>query len=554
MKHWAAGPPLIVRCWPGMARARSPWVITNRSLGSRDRVTGHVAVKTVPGKRVVTWDRTPLGLETALSARPRAALAVEGIGKTLELPNLEVRRCTGRLNATQPEVQPSALLTYVDWLPLAREASPAGNTRRYSRGLKAPINPAVLLRLRGCSEARIVGEPHKSKVLLGCALVMRRSIAAFPARPCRLPRTPRPALRPIFRSPPTPGSPATESRPASSWTSTGRSISRLHAGRSLSRGRRHAAGQLPACPPAPASAGRGLIKAFRYGLVMQGGSRIVFDLTGPAKIEKAFVLDAANGQPARLVLDLAAVDRDRLRAVARRGKPRRAAGRRSPTQLPRRHPTTRGHHAKAAAPPDPRPLVVIDPGHGGIDNGTQAERRDREGHRARFRAGAARRSRRAGKYRVVMTRTDDTFIPLGERVRMARSQQAALFVSIHADALPRGEGDAQGATIYTLSETASDAEAARLAEAENKADVIAGVDLTAEPDDVADILIDLAQRETKTFSNHFARLLVGEMKTYRAAAQASAEVGGLPGAEGAGRALGADRTRLRVEQGRPRSS
>jgi N-acetylmuramoyl-L-alanine amidase len=111
-----------------------------------------------------------------------------------------------------------------------------------------------------------------------------------------------------------------------------------------------------------------------------------------------------------------------------------------------------------------------------------------------------------------MTRTDDTFIPLNDRVRIARNQSAALFVSIHADALPRHEGDAQGATIYTLSDRASDAEAERLAEAENKADAIGGVNLTEEPTDVADILIDLAQRETRTFSNRFARLLMGEMK------------------------------------------
>jgi N-acetylmuramoyl-L-alanine amidase len=112
-----------------------------------------------------------------------------------------------------------------------------------------------------------------------------------------------------------------------------------------------------------------------------------------------------------------------------------------------------------------------------------------------------------------MTRSDDTFIPLAERVRFARSRSAALFISIHADALPRNEGQAEGATVYTLSENASDAEAARLAEAENKADVIAGVDLTSEPDDVANILVDLAQRETKTFSVQFARTAVGELKT-----------------------------------------
>jgi len=113
---------------------------------------------------------------------------------------------------------------------------------------------------------------------------------------------------------------------------------------------------------------------------------------------------------------------------------------------------------------------------------------------------------------VAMTRSDDTFIPLGGRVQFARQRHAALFISIHADYLPRNEGQADGASIYTLSERASDATAARLAEAENKADVIAGVDLTAEPDDVANILVDLAQRETKSFSVQFARTAMGELK------------------------------------------
>jgi N-acetylmuramoyl-L-alanine amidase len=122
------------------------------------------------------------------------------------------------------------------------------------------------------------------------------------------------------------------------------------------------------------------------------------------------------------------------------------------------------------------------------------------------------RLEKAGKYRVVMTRTDDTFIPLDERVKVARKETAALFISIHADALPKREGDAQGASVYTLSEKASDAEAERLAEAENKADAIGGVTLSEEPM-VADILIDLAQRETRTFSNRFAKTLIGEMKT-----------------------------------------
>jgi N-acetylmuramoyl-L-alanine amidase len=243
-------------------------------------------------------------------------------------------------------------------------------------------------------------------------------------------------------------------------------------------------------PAGIGAAGRGLVKAFRYGLVLPGGSRIVLDLTGPARIAKSYVLDAANDQPPRLVLELEEADRASFdQALAAENQP------------------------DPAAAADPRPVVVIDPGHGGIDNGTQAAGESEKTLVLGFGLALRDRLEKAGKYRIVMTRTDDTFVPLSERVRIARTQSAALFVSIHADALPRGEGDAQGATIYTLSDRASDAEAERLAEVENKADAIGGVNLTEEPTDVADILIDLAQRETRTFSNRFARLLMGQMKT-----------------------------------------
>lgn len=265
------------------------------------------------------------------------------------------------------------------------------------------------------------------------------------------------------------------------------------------------------------AAGRGLIKAFRYGLVMPGGSRIVFDLTGPAKIAKSYVLDAANDQPPRLVIEFEEVDRTTFVQLL------------APENRPELRPAIADANAAvaAAAPPvtprpapvnesrnDPRPLIVIDPGHGGLDNGTQAGGGDIMEKNLVLAFGLALRDRieKSGKYRVVMTRSDDTFIPLDDRSKVARTQGAALFVSIHADALPRHEGDAQGATIYTLSDKASDAQAERLAEAENKSDAIGGVNLTAEPTEVVDILIDLAQRETRTFSNRFARLLMGEMK------------------------------------------
>lgn len=256
-------------------------------------------------------------------------------------------------------------------------------------------------------------------------------------------------------------------------------------------------------PPRAGESGRGLIKAFRYGLVMPGGSRIVLDLAGPVRVEKAFVLDRSEGQPARLVLDLAAVDRATfLRASA------------IDNRLPRATETSRRVERDPVSTGDPRPIIVLDPGHGGIDTGTRASNGVHEKNLVlEFALMLRDKLERTGKYRVVMTRTDDSFITLADRVKLARNRNAQLFISIHCDALARGDGDARGATVYTLSERASDSEAARLADAENRADVIAGVDLTSEPNDIADILIDLAQRETKAFSAQFSRVLVGELKS-----------------------------------------
>src|SRR5690242_8828819 len=249
--------------------------------------------------------------------------------------------------------------------------------------------------------------------------------------------------------------------------------------------------------------GRGLVKAFRFGLVMRGGSRIVLDIARPVRVEKAFVLDPSAGQPARLIVDLIPVDRQTfMRAVA------------IDNYLPRKSESHKIEHDARHDAGDPRPIIVLDPGHGGIDSGTRAASGESEKDLAlAFSLMLRDKLEKSGKYRVVMTRTDDTFIPLAERVHIARQRQAQLFISIHCDALPRREGDARGASVYTLSEHASDAQAARLADAENKADVIAGVNLAAEPGDIADILIDLAQRETKTFSIQFARSVLNEMKT-----------------------------------------
>jgi N-acetylmuramoyl-L-alanine amidase len=252
--------------------------------------------------------------------------------------------------------------------------------------------------------------------------------------------------------------------------------------------------------PKAGQSGRGLVKAFRFGLMMEGGSRIVLDVTKPVRVDKAYVMDAAAGDPARLVLDLVPTDRQSfLHEIAT--EDRLLAAQPAPPQPP---------PAKNA---DPRPLVVLDPGHGGIDTGTIAPGGQMEKDIVLdFAKRLRERIERSGKFRVLMTRNDDTYVPLNERVHIARNAGASLFVSIHADSLPRKEGTAQGATIYTLSNKASDAQAAELADKENGADVIAGVDLKSEPNDVAGILIDLAQRETKSFSMQFARDVVSDMK------------------------------------------
>jgi N-acetylmuramoyl-L-alanine amidase len=155
-------------------------------------------------------------------------------------------------------------------------------------------------------------------------------------------------------------------------------------------------------------------------------------------------------------------------------------------------------------------VIVVDPGHGGIDPGTVGINGVLEkdvtldvGHRLKTLI------ERSGRYDVVMTRDDDTLISLRDRIEIARHAGAALFISLHADSL--GDSGFRGASVYTLSDQASDAEAARLAAKENRADIIAGTDLSAHDEIVAGILIDLAQRVTNNKSIEFADVLTGEL-------------------------------------------
>lgn len=159
-----------------------------------------------------------------------------------------------------------------------------------------------------------------------------------------------------------------------------------------------------------------------------------------------------------------------------------------------------------------RPLVVIDAGHGGHDPGALSPTGGVREKDVTLAVARAIRDElvKSGRVRVALTRDDDTFLVLQERAEIARGLKADLFISVHADSA--AATDASGATIYTLSEVASDRKAAQLAARENKADIINGVNLSGAAADVSSILIDLAQRETMNSSAHFAALLRREAR------------------------------------------
>ena len=247
---------------------------------------------------------------------------------------------------------------------------------------------------------------------------------------------------------------------------------------------------------------RGLITAYRYGLFAPGKSRIVIDVGGPFLIDKAFVLEPRDDQPARLVVDLVPTDEKTFQAKLKEAKPAEEASA-APPPLP--EPPVRA--------PDAKPVIVLDPGHGGIDPGTSsADGVTEKDVVLAFAKSLKAKLEATGRYEVYLTREDDTFLPLRERVEFAQKKGAGLFLSIHADYFPEQTEKATGATVYTLSEQASDEEAKELATKENFSDAIAGVALPSDSDEVvANILIDLAQRETQNRSTVFARSIVGEL-------------------------------------------
>jgi N-acetylmuramoyl-L-alanine amidase len=263
-------------------------------------------------------------------------------------------------------------------------------------------------------------------------------------------------------------------------------------------------------------AANGPVTAIRQGARGEG-ARVVFDLAGPAVIASGSFGDDGR----TLTLRLKTVDDATFAQAAAEGRMRFLP----PFSYASRAVPRPKYSVTLPVPPRPRPaalprvygddetrpLVVIDAGHGGHDPGAIGTDGLREKDLTLKTALAIKDELlKSGRVRVALTREDDRFLILQERYGLARRLHANLFISIHCDSA--GSDDASGATIYTLSEVASDKEAARLAARENKADIIAGVDLGEQSPDISSLLIDLTQRETMNASAAFARLLGREAR------------------------------------------
>ena len=243
----------------------------------------------------------------------------------------------------------------------------------------------------------------------------------------------------------------------------------------------------------------GLVQKIRFGQFTADKSRLVIDAKGPVRVAKSFLLPPSSGLPHRLVIDLVKTgNKEFADQVAKDRAVKRSAKKAAPAPTP--------FTPKPRKQANSKPVIVLDAGHGGVDPGALGRKAREKSVTLNFTRELAKQLRKTGKYKVYLTRNRDIYIPLRQRVNIARKHNADLFISIHADAIKRK--NVRGMSIYTLSETASDKEAAALAKKENQSDIIAGIDFADQPPEVANILIDLAQRETKNLSVKFANLVV----------------------------------------------
>ncbi len=280
----------------------------------------------------------------------------------------------------------------------------------------------------------------------------------------------------------------------------------------------------------------------RSGTLKPDIKRLVVDLEKPTQLINAFLLPKASGKPDRLVIDFKTITAGKFALVKRKiwgtlkesttnlnlpitkqattkiELPSTALSKNG-VVIPPKKPTAPKVFQQSnikAKPYTPlrKPLIVIDAGHGGADPGALGAGRLKEKNITLAAAKELKKQLEAtGRYRAALTRSNDKYLKLYKRVSIARVQEADLFISLHADSIDQSK--VSGASIYTLSNKASDKQTARLAARENQVDLIAGVDLSHEDKDVANILIDLAMRDTMNQSKFFANTVVTQMRAQR---------------------------------------
>lgn len=246
---------------------------------------------------------------------------------------------------------------------------------------------------------------------------------------------------------------------------------------------------------------RGMVTDVQYGHLESEMSRVIISFDGPFEVERVDILDNDDGNGSRLVADIVASSESAFEKAMM-----------EQIEVTASTQTTPKVDRIARAAGDRPVRIVIDPGHGGVDTGAEGPNGTLEKTiTLAFSLELKKKLQDTGLYDVFMTRDRDEFLRLDERVKIARQHEADLFISVHADSIRLK--NVRGATVYTVSDKASDAEAAAKAIRENLADAIGGIVVEEEDQGVADILADLIRRETQTFSIRFARSLVGELSS-----------------------------------------
>ena len=237
--------------------------------------------------------------------------------------------------------------------------------------------------------------------------------------------------------------------------------------------------------PTGLAAGSAQVAALRFGLFQLGQSRIVLDLAVPLVVKSAIAHEVNGGMQIEVRLALASPEGFSADSLS------------NPASLWRAEPL-----APAIVGAAGLPLIAIDAGHGGLDNGAQHDEIFEKDIVLQIAKGLRDLLLEDGRFRVVLTRETDVFIPLGERVEIARRAGARAFISLHADIVTRGR--ARGTTVFSLSEAGKNQQAVTIATLENRSDLVAGISVQGEDDQLTQILLQLAHRETDALSNRFA--------------------------------------------------